>query len=58
MPGLPTVRFNEAAGAYPADADDVPDAVGPVAPASMRPRGRTPRMLVEEVHIPYIIVLQ
>ena len=38
-------RFNEAAGAYPADARLADRVVDRLDPASMRPRGRTPRML-------------
>ena len=38
-------RFNEAAGADPADARGPDDADERQAPASMRPRGQTPRML-------------
>ena len=39
------IRFNEAAGADPADANDTVGTWEPVRVASMRPRGQTPRML-------------
>ena len=40
----PQSRFNEAAGAYPADAGRTEFLLRAPRPASMRPRGRTPRM--------------
>ena len=46
LPGRPQpCRFNEAAGAYPADASKMGSPVHEACTvASMRPRGRTPRM--------------
>ena len=37
-------RFNEAAGAYPADGERLAVEIEGLTRASMRPRGRTPRM--------------
>ena len=42
-------RFNEAAGADPADAPPKDASRAGHAPASMRPRGQTPRMLLDRV---------